>query len=178
MSDSTIFKNSDSGKALANNSDSLFLPGVEKLPGSNKEAPHVFVGDEAFPLKTNLMRPFAGRRNGIAKRSTVKSIVKACTSPHNWLRINKSRAYFQIQLVHQELTNGTIIPGQWRTEVPSDNTSGLREIGRTSANSSSAMAHQGREIFADSFERDDILASHHLLTMLKVLFVLMMFFFQ
>ncbi|KAF7646310.1 hypothetical protein LDENG_00190140 [Lucifuga dentata] len=30
------------------------------LPGSEVQSPHVFVGDEAFPLKVNMMRPYSG----------------------------------------------------------------------------------------------------------------------
>ncbi len=40
---------------------SLGIPSPERLPGSERVLPYVIVGDEAFPLKTNLMRPYPGR---------------------------------------------------------------------------------------------------------------------
>lgn len=34
------------------------LPGPKLLPNSNIQAPHVFLGDEAFPLLDNLLKPY------------------------------------------------------------------------------------------------------------------------
>lgn len=34
------------------------LPPPKILPNTNIQAPHVFLGDEAFPLLTNLMKPY------------------------------------------------------------------------------------------------------------------------
>ena len=42
---------------------SLNIPLDSCLPGTNIEAPFVIVGDEAFPLKTYLMRPYPGRQS-------------------------------------------------------------------------------------------------------------------
>jgi hypothetical protein len=60
-SDSGIFKESNYGKLLKNNK--LNIPQSRKIhPQINDEFLYVFVGDEAYPLQTNLMRPFP-RRN-------------------------------------------------------------------------------------------------------------------
>ncbi|XP_026819265.1 putative nuclease HARBI1 [Rhopalosiphum maidis] len=60
-SDSGIFKKSNFEKLLKNNK--LNIPQSKKIdPQINDEFPFVFVVDEAYPLQTNLMRPFP-RRN-------------------------------------------------------------------------------------------------------------------
>lgn len=41
-------------------SDSLNLPMRSPLPGTNKDTPYVFLGDGAFALDTNLMKPYPG----------------------------------------------------------------------------------------------------------------------
>ena len=43
---------------VAINEGKLNLPGPERIAGTNMDFPYVFVGDEAFPLKENLMKPF------------------------------------------------------------------------------------------------------------------------
>jgi len=50
MSNSTFYQRIDNG--------SLKLPEETKLSNSNVLAPFVFIGDEAFPLRNYLMRPF------------------------------------------------------------------------------------------------------------------------
>lgn len=42
-------------------SGSLGIPPATKLPNSNKVLPYVFVGDDAFPLKTSMMKPYSHR---------------------------------------------------------------------------------------------------------------------
>ncbi|XP_024083021.1 protein ALP1-like [Cimex lectularius] len=56
FSDGNIFLNSRLGTMLHN--ESLELPDPKSLPGQNEITPYVFVGDEAFPLMPNLMRPY------------------------------------------------------------------------------------------------------------------------
>lgn len=55
-SDSTIFRNSSLGRSL--DSNRLNIPPCKIPPGGNVALPHVIVGDEAFPLSTNVMRPY------------------------------------------------------------------------------------------------------------------------
>lgn len=54
--DSTVFSRSSFGTALRN--ATLPIPDPSLLPNSEDVFPFVFVGDEAFPLQKNLMRPY------------------------------------------------------------------------------------------------------------------------
>lgn len=55
--DAGIFMKTKLGKAIKNQ---LFdTPEPKCLPGTNLSVPHVFLGDEAFPLLSNLMKPYA-----------------------------------------------------------------------------------------------------------------------
>lgn len=58
-SDGGVFRNSNIGKAL--NNKLLDLPDPESLDNINGHIPYYFVGDEAFPLLENLIRPYSGR---------------------------------------------------------------------------------------------------------------------
>lgn len=60
-SDGGIFANSNLGKSLQN--EELNVPVDRALPGTNIVAPYVILGDEAFPLKQYLMRPFPGSQS-------------------------------------------------------------------------------------------------------------------
>ncbi|CAN7939305.1 unnamed protein product, partial [Ixodes hexagonus] len=57
-SDGGVFKASEFGRQLER--ERLDIPGLARLPKSTKVAPHVFVGDEAFQLRHDFMRPFPG----------------------------------------------------------------------------------------------------------------------
>ncbi|KAI5725803.1 hypothetical protein M8J77_020358 [Diaphorina citri] len=58
-SDKGIFMDdSELGKALENGN--MNIPTHQELPGTNIEAPHVIVGDAAFPLKPYFLRPYPG----------------------------------------------------------------------------------------------------------------------
>ncbi|KAJ4946323.1 hypothetical protein JOQ06_023990, partial [Pogonophryne albipinna] len=61
-SDSGSLRNSTFGESLRDGS--LQLPPDTVIPGAERLGllPHVFVGDEAFPLLDNLLRPFPGRQ--------------------------------------------------------------------------------------------------------------------
>lgn len=65
-SDGGIFANSNLGKRLQQGT--LGIPGNSSLPGTSIATPHVIVGDEAFPLKTYLMRPYPGNSLNDDKR--------------------------------------------------------------------------------------------------------------
>lgn len=59
QSDGGILRESAFGQHLDNSS--LMLPQDTPLPGRTDPFPFYFVGDDAFPLKVNLMKPFSGR---------------------------------------------------------------------------------------------------------------------
>lgn len=58
-SDGGIFLNSNFGRALKHGQ--LNVPRSRALPGTNVELPMVIVGDEGFPLKSYMMRPYPGK---------------------------------------------------------------------------------------------------------------------
>lgn len=57
VSDGGILNNSKFGSLLKTNG--LNIPPEEMLPNSDKTAPFVFVGDDAFALSDNLLKPFS-----------------------------------------------------------------------------------------------------------------------
>lgn len=60
QSNGGILSNSLFGQAL--DSNLLFIPQPSPLPNTTgPPLPYVMVGDEAFPLKFNLLRPYPGR---------------------------------------------------------------------------------------------------------------------
>lgn len=58
-SDGGVFGNSEFDSALRGNK--LHIPDSSSLPGTQCTLPFVFVADNAFPLRPNLMKPFAGK---------------------------------------------------------------------------------------------------------------------
>lgn len=74
-SDGGIFANSKLGKALQRGS--LNVPADTALPNTNIHVPYVIVGDEAFPLKTYLMRPYPGDDLNANKRNFNRRLSRA-----------------------------------------------------------------------------------------------------
>lgn len=64
--DSTIFQESEFGKAVLNKT--LAIPPPKKLPGSDVSMQCFFVADAAFPLHQNIMRPYPGSHLSTTKR--------------------------------------------------------------------------------------------------------------
>ncbi|KAL1276970.1 hypothetical protein QQF64_023643 [Cirrhinus molitorella] len=59
LSDGGVFGQSDLRAAM--DKGLLNIPAPEPLPGSNITLPYAFVGDEAFPLRNDVMKPFSFR---------------------------------------------------------------------------------------------------------------------
>jgi hypothetical protein len=56
ISDGGVFRNTKFYQIL--NKNALKIPLASQLPNSDKTAPYLFVGDEAFQLQENFMKPY------------------------------------------------------------------------------------------------------------------------
>ncbi|XP_039763959.1 protein ALP1-like [Pararge aegeria] len=65
-SDSTVFQNSKLYDLIMTRK--LPIPVPKPLPGSQNETPFVFVGDEAFSISNNVMRPYSGKHLSVQQR--------------------------------------------------------------------------------------------------------------
>ena len=59
LSDCAVFNDGDLEPALRNNT--LGLPPPDALPNDNRDTPYFLVGDDAFPLRRWMMKPFSHR---------------------------------------------------------------------------------------------------------------------
>lgn len=66
MHDSAVFRTSLLGEKMYNNT--LNLPSPRELPRYNYKLPYVIVGDDAFSLKENLLKPYPDRDLTFEKR--------------------------------------------------------------------------------------------------------------
>ena len=66
VSDGGVFANTPIYDKLE--SKQLGIPSSQPLPGRMKEIPYMIVGDDAFPLKSYLMKPYPSRGLDISKR--------------------------------------------------------------------------------------------------------------
>ncbi|XP_018371952.1 PREDICTED: uncharacterized protein LOC108766874 [Trachymyrmex cornetzi] len=60
ISDGGVWANTEFASNLA--AGNIFLPDPTLLPGTNIPFPFVFIGDEAFPLSTHMMRPYPRKK--------------------------------------------------------------------------------------------------------------------
>lgn len=68
ISDGGVFKNTSFYELLENKK--LQIPLADCLEGRQKKVPYVFVADEAFPLKENILKPYSGLQDkGSVQRS-------------------------------------------------------------------------------------------------------------
>jgi len=72
QNDANIFSESEFGTSFKKRKLNVpKMPGKFRLPGSDELTEYFFIGDEAFPLSTNFMRPFPGRNLDERKRILV-----------------------------------------------------------------------------------------------------------
>ena len=89
LSDGSVFSTSNFGIAI--NNDKLNLPPPRKLINSGPLYPYVFTGDDAFPLKPCLMKPYPGVRLPEAQRIANYRMCRARRIVENAFGIATSR---------------------------------------------------------------------------------------
>ena len=142
---------------------------IAVLPGMADKLPYVFIGDEAFPLKVNMLRPYPGknleeplaiynyrlsrarriiensfgilaarwrifRKPIIAEPAHAVLYTQAAIALHNYLRSTESSSYCPPGYVNGEDGTGSVIEGNWRSELSSGSGSGLESIGNVGSN--------------------------------------------
>ncbi|KAK7881457.1 hypothetical protein WMY93_029866 [Mugilogobius chulae] len=66
VSDAGVFAHSDLRQAM--DAGTLDFPPAESLPGTDAVMPHMFIGDEAYPLRPDLMKPYPFRNLNSSQR--------------------------------------------------------------------------------------------------------------
>ena len=65
MSDAQIFNDSELQECLADGT--IGLPAADHLPNDDKDTPYFFLGDDAFGLRTYIMKPYSQRNYRISR---------------------------------------------------------------------------------------------------------------
>ena len=76
LSDGGVLSNSSFGNAMKTNS--LALPDADNVAGIKSPIPYFFVGDQAFPLSTNMLRPYPSSYLQLNQRIINYRLSRAC----------------------------------------------------------------------------------------------------
>uniref|UniRef100_A0A8C5B2S4 DDE Tnp4 domain-containing protein n=1 Tax=Gadus morhua TaxID=8049 RepID=A0A8C5B2S4_GADMO len=157
-SDGGILANSAFGAALR--SGTLQLPADLPLTGADHRGPqpHVFVADEAFPLRNKLMRPFPGRNLTREPRLVVENAFGILSS--QW-RIYRRALEVKVEVaekcvkatcvLHNFMRKTTPPPSALRGKIPAGEVDPPPGLGRVAANNSAREAIRIREAFTSYF---------------------------
>ncbi|KAG7473964.1 hypothetical protein MATL_G00101450 [Megalops atlanticus] len=169
-SDGGILANSTFGQALR--STALDLPPDMPLPEAEHRGPlpHVFVADEAFPLRRNLMRPFPGQNLSGARRVFNYRLSRAQLVVKNAFGILSSqwrmyrRALEVSPAIGETCVKATCVPHNFlqRTtarasfpgSVPDGEAEAMATVGRIAANNAGREAIRVRETFTSCFSTE------------------------
>lgn len=102
-SDGGIWESSEICRKLNNNE--LNIPNPENLPRTTTKVPYVFIGDQAFPLMNNLMKPFAHRQITHSKKIFNYRLSRARRVVENTFGIMASRFRSLLQPFAVDLPN-------------------------------------------------------------------------
>ncbi|KAH6922590.1 hypothetical protein HPB50_017016 [Hyalomma asiaticum] len=156
------FRNSRFGQSLEKGL--LNLPPPERLPSATI-APHVFVGDEAFPLRPDFLRPYTGNKIEDDKRIFNYRLSRARRCVENAFGIMASRFrifrrttnllpenvdcivmasyvfYIPPNYADRDDEYGNITDGQWRSTVEAEGSAMFESQPPVGHNYSSGTAH-------------------------------------
>jgi len=59
--DASVFNACGFAKALSNDGNAMNIPPSKEIPETTRKVPFMLVGDEAFPMRPYLMKPFSSR---------------------------------------------------------------------------------------------------------------------
>ncbi|ODM90566.1 putative nuclease HARBI1 [Orchesella cincta] len=143
QSEGGVLARSVFGKALQNQAAKLPPPKIV----NNIELPHVIVGDDAFPLRPNLIKPYPAAPWRIfhqaihADLDFTKLIIKTCVILHNFL-MRKG----DVNVTGDRLNDGRIIERNWRSDV-----SGMEGLKQQGSNNHYVEASKIRDTFMNYF---------------------------
>ena len=100
QSDGGVFANCKLGYAMTNNN--LNLPPERQISGAQTLFPYVFLGDEAFPLNTYLVKPYQKGSIGIKDRIANYRLSRARTIVENAFGICETR----FRIFRRPITSG------------------------------------------------------------------------
>ncbi|XP_057206181.1 uncharacterized protein LOC130564252 [Triplophysa rosa] len=117
VSDAGVFAQSDLRVAM--DTGVLHLPPDDTLPNIDAVMPYMFIADEAFPLRKDvMMKPYPFRNLNINQKIFNYRLSRARRVVENAFGIltNRSDAYVPPAYVDYENANHHLIEGAWRTE--------------------------------------------------------------
>ena len=180
QSDGGVFSSGNIGKAMEENT--INIPQPRYLKDTNVKLPFVFVGDEAFPLKEYLIKPYACSSLGVKEemtnyrisraRRTVENVFGFCASRFYIFRrpiignvdtvISVTKAVVALHnfLMHGKNSDNSYCPSDyaknwWRDEIVESE--GLVSLSNQGLNNYSWVAKQVRDRFRDFFSGIDSL---------------------
>ncbi|KAM3849873.1 uncharacterized protein ACN63O_020368 [Diretmus argenteus] len=164
-SDGGTLKASAFGRALQ--ARTLHIPPDKHLPGAPQlgEVPHVFVGDEAFPLQRHIMRPYPGQdlsrqQHHYNYRLSRARMVVECAFG---ILASRFRIYSRVMGQHPHNVEACVkatcilhnLLRSTEAQPPSlDHTTPMARAGRQGANNSTREVMQLRETFATYFSSE------------------------
>ncbi|XP_070385150.1 uncharacterized protein [Dermacentor albipictus] len=103
LGDGSTFKNSEFGRALTQGA--LDIPSLNWLPGSATNAPYAFIGDEAFQLRDDFLRPYPARQLDDERRVFNYRLSRARRCAENAFGITAARWRILLRTIHLKPKN-------------------------------------------------------------------------